>query len=69
LRHPQTYADDICYGADTVDYSIQVELTAALNGAGFELRKLASNTAAVVPYAVPEEFRVIKILRLPVITA
>ncbi|XP_016661601.2 uncharacterized protein LOC107884315 [Acyrthosiphon pisum] len=39
--------------------SIQVELTAVLNGAGFELRKWASNTAAVV-HAVPEEFRVIK---------
>ncbi|CAI6349887.1 unnamed protein product [Macrosiphum euphorbiae] len=60
LRH-QTYVDDICYGADTVDdaLSIQVELTAVLNGAGFELRKWASNTAAVV-HAVPEEFRVIK---------
>jgi len=53
-----------------VDYSIQVELTAVLNGEGFELRKWTSNTAAVVPYAVPEEFRVIKILqRLPVMTA
>lgn len=60
LRH-HTYVDDICYGADTVDnaLSMQVELTAVLNGAGFELRKWASNTAAVV-HAVLEEFRVIK---------
>ncbi|XP_060873560.1 uncharacterized protein LOC132947314 [Metopolophium dirhodum] len=60
LRH-QTYVDDICYSADTVDdaLSIQVELTAVLNSAGFELRKWASNTVAVV-HAVPEEFRVIK---------
>ncbi|CAI6373828.1 unnamed protein product [Macrosiphum euphorbiae] len=45
LRH-QTYVDDICYGADTVDdaLSIQVELTAVLNGAGFELRKWASKS-------------------------
>jgi len=35
--------------------SIHVELTAVLNGAGFELRKWASNTVQ----AVPEEFRVI----------
>ncbi|XP_050064202.1 uncharacterized protein LOC126553053 [Aphis gossypii] len=60
LRH-QTYVDDICYGADTVNdvLSIQAELTSVLAGAGFELRKWASNTAPVLQ-AVPDEFRVIK---------
>jgi len=60
LRH-QTYVDDICYGADSaVDaLTIQSELISVLAGAGFELRKWSSNTAAVLQ-AVPDEFRVSK---------
>lgn len=60
LRH-QTYVDEICYGADTAveALSVQAELISVLAGAGFELCKWSSNTAAVL-HAVPDEFRVTK---------
>lgn len=60
LRY-QTYVDDICYGADTVDevLAAQADLNSALVGAGLELRKWASNTDAILQ-TVPIEFRVTK---------
>lgn len=53
--------NDICYGADTVDetFGIQAELTSALGGVSFELRKWASNKEPVLQ-AVPAKFRVVK---------
>lgn len=60
LRY-QTYVYDVCYGADTVVEAlmVQADLNSALAGAGFELRKWASNTSAVLQ-TVPLEFRVTK---------
>lgn len=56
LRY-RTYVDDVCYGADTIDEALatQPDLNVAVAGAGLELRKWASITAAVLQ-TVPAEF-------------
>uniref|UniRef100_A0A2S2PC00 Uncharacterized protein n=1 Tax=Schizaphis graminum TaxID=13262 RepID=A0A2S2PC00_SCHGA len=54
----QTYMDDICTGADTLDEALRLQqsLVKTLMSHGFELRKWSSNTPALLE-RIPEEDR------------
>lgn len=52
-----TYVDDICVGADTGNELLQLrqDLTSVLNSAGFDLKKLSSNSAMFLNTIPPED--------------